>query len=100
MGLLFPENTKLYIYPTLKTEGKEKQMVNSKTIDIEDDIRMIYEYLIQNRRILDLNSELSEHMFVKSREVLKMIQEGNAEWERYVPMIVAKTIKEKKLFLK
>ncbi len=100
MGLLFPENMKLYIYPTLKIVGKEKRMVNSKTIDIEDDIRMIYEYLIQNRLILDLKSELSEHMFVKSREVLKMIQEGNAEWEQYVPMIVAKTIKEKKLFLK
>ena len=100
MGLLFPKNTKLYIYPTLKIKGTEKLMVTSKNIDIEEDIRLLFDYLVQNRRILDLKSELSEQMFVKSRDVLKMIQEGNPDWEHYVPMSVAKTIKEKKLFLK
>ncbi len=100
MGMLFPRNMKLYIYPTLKTDGKEKQMVDSKNIEIEEDIRLLYDYLIQDRFILDLKSELSEQMFVKSREVLKMIQDGNSVWERYVPMVVARTIKEKKLFLK
>ncbi len=101
MGMLFPRNMKLYIYPTLKTDGKEKQMVDSKNIEMaEEDVRLLYDYLVQNRFILDLKSELSEQMFVKSWEVLKMIQNGNPEWERYVPMTVAKTIKEKKLFLK
>jgi len=100
MGWLFPKNTKLYIYPTPKTEGEKIRMVNSKNIEIEDDIRPIYDYLIQNRFILDLKSELPQHLFIKSREVLKMIQEGNPDWEHYVPMSVAKTIKEKQLFLK
>jgi hypothetical protein len=100
MGLLFPKNVKLYIYPTLKTVEKKTEMVNSKDIDISDDIRTIYDYLIQNRLILDLKSELSKQMFVKSRDVLKMIQDGNPEWEHFVPMTVAGTIKKKGLFLK
>ncbi len=99
MGMLFPQNMKLYIYPTLKTNGKEKRMIDSKNIEIEEDIRLLYDYLIQDRFILDLKSDMAEQMFVKSREVLKMIQEDNPDWERYVPMIVARTIKEKKLFL-
>jgi hypothetical protein len=48
--------------------------------------------------ILDLKSELPEHLFIKSREVLKMIQENNPEWEKFVPMQMARTIKEKGLF--
>lgn len=75
-------------------------MVDSKNIEIEEDIRLLYDYLIQNRFILDLKSELPERLFIKSREVLKMIQNGNPEWEHYVPVTVARTIKEKKLFLK
>ncbi len=35
---------------------------------------------------------------LKSHEVLYMIEKGNPAWEKYVPMIVAKTIKEKQLF--
>ncbi len=100
MGQLFPKNTKLYIYPTLKKEGIKAQMVNSKNVEIANDIRMIYDYLLQNRLVLDLKSELPQHLFIKSREVLKMIQEGNPDWEHFVPMTVAKTIKEKELFLK
>ncbi len=98
MGLLFPRNMKLYIYPTLKTTGKGQKLVDSHNIEVAPDIKLIYEYLIQNRLILDLKSHLPHHLFIKSREVQKMIRENNPEWERYVPMEVAKAIKEKALF--
>ena len=98
MGLLFPNNTKLYIYPTLKKVGGKTQMIRSGDIEIEPDIRLIYEYLMQNRLILDLKSELPEHLFIRSREVLRMIHENDPEWETYVPMSIAKTIREKELF--
>ncbi len=100
MGLLFPKNMKLYIYPTLRSKKNKTEMIDSGNIEITPDIRMIYDYLIQNRFILNLKSDLPQHLFIKSREVLKMIQEGNPEWEHFVPMSIAKTIKEKQLFLK
>ena len=98
MGMLFPQNLKLYIYPTLKGEGDEKKMVDARHIEIEEDVRLLYDYLIENRFILDLKSHLPEHLFIKSREVLKMIREEHPEWEQYVPMEIARTIKQKKLF--
>ncbi|UBM61449.1 TonB-dependent receptor [Candidatus Sulfidibacterium hydrothermale] len=100
LGLLFPKNTKLYIYPTLKKEENKKYLITSKDIFLSSDIRLLFGYLIENRLILDLGSELPEHLFVKSREVLKMIQERNPEWERYVPMDISKIIKAKGLFVK
>jgi len=94
MGKLFASNTKLYVYPTLKGEA----LVTSEGIHLARQHRLLYDYLHENRFILDLNSDMSKQLHVKSREVLKMIQENNPEWEKYVPMIVAKTIKEKGLF--
>jgi len=98
MGKLFPQNAKLYIYPTLKGEGKEMVLITSKNIQVDEQIRLLYDYLLQNRLILEINSEMSEQLHIKSREVLKMIREGNPEWENYVPMAVSRTIKEKQLF--
>jgi len=87
---------KLYIYPTTRKETKE--VVTSENIKMDGDVRFLYNYLKVNRFILDIDSSMSEQLHIKSREVLKMIREGNPQWERYVPMVVAQVIKEKNLF--
>ncbi len=98
IGKMFPANMKLYIYPTLREESNE--IVTSKMVKMDEDIKLLYKYLLDNRFILDISSDMSKQLHIKSYEVLKMIQKGNPGWERYVPMAVAKTIKEKRLFLK
>ena len=55
-------------------------------------------YLKKNGFILDIKSNMSDLLRVKSREVMNMIEQGDPKWEKYVPQIVAKSIKEKKLF--
>jgi len=96
VGKMFPKNMKLYIYPTTRKETNE--VVTSETIKMDGDVRLLYNYLKVNRFILDIKSSMSEQLHIKSREVLKMIRDGNPQWERYVPMVVAQVIKEKNLF--
>ena len=96
IGKLFPQNLKLYIYPTLKKDSKD--LITSRNIRVKNSIRALYQYLQDNHFILDIQSNMSEQLHIKSREVLKMIQKGKTEWEKYVPMDVANTIKEKSLF--
>jgi len=96
VGKMFPKNMKLYIYPTTRKDTKE--VVTSENIKMDGDVRFLYNYLKVNRFILDIDSSMSEQLHIKSREVLKMIREGNPQWERYVPMVVAQVIKEKNLF--
>jgi hypothetical protein len=96
MSKLFPENIKLYIYPTQKLEDGE--LITSVDIVTEGSISYLYKYLQERKFIIDLKSNMSDQLRVKSREVLKMIEDGNPKWEKYVPMVVSKTIKEKKLF--
>ncbi|NOX87147.1 MAG: TonB-dependent receptor [Chlorobi bacterium] len=93
---MFPQNMKLYIYPTIRKGGNE--MVTSASVKMDDDVQLLFEYLRKNRFILDIPSGMSQQLHIKAYEVLQMIQDGNPDWEKYVPMTVAKTIKEKKLF--
>ena len=95
MSKLFPENIKLYIYPTQDEDGR---LEHSRDLKLDGNISYLYKYLQENKFILDLKSNMSDQLRVKSREVQKMIAKGDKNWERYVPMVVAKTIKEKQLF--
>jgi len=96
IGKMFPEKMKLYLYPTVRSDTKE--VITSKNITLADDVALLYQYLQTNRFIIELKSSISEQLHIKSEEVLKMIKEKNPEWENYVPMMVAQTIKEKRLF--
>lgn len=93
---LLPKHTKLYIYPTLSEDGDK--LITSKDLKTEDNITSLYKYLQDNKYILDIKSNMSDQLRIKSHEVLKMIEDGDQNWEKYVPMVVAKTIKEKQLF--
>lgn len=92
-GKLFPQNLKLYIYPT-KNKGNN-DILTSKSIKPSKNLNGLWEYLKDNNFIIDLKSNMKAQLHVKAREVLKMIQEGNPDWEKYVPMKVADMIKEK-----
>ncbi len=96
VGKMFPKHMKLYIYPT--TQKGTGEMITSENIKMDDDVRLLYNYLKSNRFILDIPSSMSQQLHVKSREVLKMIRAENPDWEKFVPMVVAKVIKEKGLF--
>lgn len=98
LGKMFPDNLKFYVYPTLMKLTKRKGLITSKNISIQEKYKLLYEYLLKNHYILDIESGLSDQLRIKSREVLEMIQENNPDWEKYVPMAIAKIIKEKNLF--
>ncbi len=96
LGKLFPENMKLYIYPTARRDSKE--LVTSDSIRMEKDVALLFEYLRMNRFILDIPGRISNDMQIKSHEVLEMLQQGDPRWEEYVPPAIASRIREKKLF--
>lgn len=93
-GKLFPSNLKLYIYPTINSGSKE--LITSKSVKPDKKLDGLYKYLKDNNFIKDLKSNMKAQLHVKSREVNKMIEDNNPEWEKYVPIKVAEMIKEMK----
>jgi len=54
--------------------------------------------LSQHIIILDIQTTLIKDLYITSHEVLEMIRNNDPGWKKYVPIQIAKTIKEKNLF--
>lgn len=97
LAMLFPKNTKMYIYPTKKSKCND--LITSQNVFVDADVQNLYGYLIKNRLILDIIPDLIDDLSMRSAKVLELIKSRNEEWKKYVPEIVAEHIVSKKLFL-
>jgi len=95
-GILFTRDLKIYLYPQLDTETND--IVTSVNAPIHPRLRPLYDYLIFNKRIVDLTDFDPEVLNIYSRKVLKMIKDGEEGWEEMVPGYVDNIIKENYLF--
>ncbi|MCX6259134.1 MAG: TonB-dependent receptor [Bacteroidia bacterium] len=95
-GKLFPENMKLYLYPTI--DNNTGTILNSSNIPVPDEIRYLFYHLLLNRKILDIKNAKPERLHIQSAEVRKMICDKDPAWEELVPRYVSRIIKEKNLF--
>jgi len=96
MGKLFPENTKFYIYPALQENSKE--LLTSRNIPLPEDLKLLYKYLISNRKIIDVDNINKDNLHIFSQKVLKMIKNGEQGWEDMVPVYISRFIKTKNVF--
>ena len=86
----------MYLYPF--QESKEEVIMNSKNIMVHPRMRPLYDYLVTNGKMVDLEEYNPEYLSIFSKEVLEMIKKGESGWEKMVPELVAQVIKDKKLF--
>lgn len=94
---LFSRNVKLYVYPAFKREDKSR-MYTCKNFSLPPHQIDLYEYLIANNKLEDIENYRKDSMHIISDNVLEMIKQEEAGWEEMVPNAVAKAIKEKELF--
>ncbi|MHC1705217.1 MAG: hypothetical protein AB9846_15020 [Tenuifilaceae bacterium] len=95
-GKMFTENTKFYIYPTIDPDGDK--LIFADDIEKEEDVSMLFNYLVINRKIRNLKDVKKEWLSISSKKVLEYIHSGNKNWEKMVPKYVSLNIKQKKLF--
>ena len=95
-GILFTRDLKMYLYPF--KENAEAELLTSKNIRVHPRMRPLYDYLIQNHRIVDLDEYNPDYLTIFSIEVLKMIKQGDKKWMNMVPQTARDIIVEKMLF--
>lgn len=95
-GKLFTENLKVYVYPG--QEEVSADILTSENMPMTDDIRNLYQHLIDNRYILDVTGYKKEVLPYFSHLVLQKIKSKDPEWEKMVPRYVSAFIKRKQLF--
>lgn len=95
-GVMYSTDLKLYIYPSQPTPEDPIETVDS--FKIHPRLKPLYEFLLFNRRIKDIENYDPEILQIFSRDVLKKIKNGEGGWEEALPTYVDQMIRENKLF--
>ncbi|KAB2814459.1 TonB-dependent receptor [Phaeocystidibacter luteus] len=95
-GKIFSKDIKIYVYP-FKPTAKSK-LTTSKNLKVHPRFRPIFDYLIYNGRIVDIDDFDESILHIFSREVLRKIRQGEDGWEGALPAYVDNIIKENGLF--
>lgn len=94
-GKLFPDNTRLFVYPELDASGDVRDFT---TIMVPEHLRYLYRHLLENQFLFGINCSDPELLKIYSRQVLEKIENNNADWESSLPADTIEKIKENKLF--
>ena len=95
-GKLFFKDLKVYLYP-MKDE-KKGTYINSETLKVHPRMKELYKFFKYNNKVVDIEDHDESISNVFSREVLKMISQGDDGWEESLPDGIAELIKSNNLF--
>ncbi len=93
-GKLFPDNTRLFVYPELDADGNLNDFTGIK-VDAHN--QYLYRHLLENKYIFGIDCSDPELFKIYSREILSALPNGRGDWEKLVPEEVAKKIIEDKM---
>lgn len=95
-GRLFKNDLKLYVYPLRKDEADSLATIH--TVEVAPSLKKLYGYLAERGSFVELDNFNPDYLHIFSRDVLKRIPAGDAEWEAMVPEAVAALIKKRGFF--
>jgi hypothetical protein len=94
-GKLFPDNTRLLVYPEVDQSGEYTDFENIK---LPENLQYLYRHLLENNFIFGIESSDHELFNIFSRNVLKQLQNGRGKWEECLPDGVAAEIIKNRMF--
>ena len=94
-GKLFPDNTRLLVYPETDQSGEYSDYTN---VNLPANLQYLYRHLLENDFIFGIESSDRDLFNIFSREVLKQLPNGRGSWEADLPEGIAEKIIEQRLF--
>jgi len=94
-GKLFPDNTRLYVYPEMNQQG---ELIDYTRVDLPNNLRYLYNHLLENDFVSGIESSNKELFKIYSRDVLKQLPNGRGDWEKALPKSVSEAIINERLF--
>ena len=77
---------------------EDKKINTGRFLKVDQDLFYLYQHLLANNKIVDLENVNRNWEGIFAREVLKKIQTGDVSWEEAIPEYIVKYIKKNKLF--
>jgi len=94
-GKLFPDNTRLLVYPEIDQAGEYTDYTN---LLVPENLRFLYRHLLENHFIFGIEASDLDLFNIFSRNILKQLPNGRGEWEQDLPSGVAEKIIENHFF--
>ena len=94
-GKLFYRDLKVYLYPMKDDQG---HLINSENLKVHPRMKELYKFFKFNGKVVDIADFDEKNLDIFSREVLKMIGNGQEGWEEMLPKGNAELIKKHHLF--
>ncbi len=94
-GKLFPDHTRLFVYPELRESGELSDLA---TLEVADNLKYLYRHLLENNFICGIETSDSNLLKIYSRDILVKLPQGRGDWEQNVPDDVAAAIADDRLF--
>lgn len=96
IGELFGRRTRMFVYPGRDEESGE--ILTAETMKISSCLNMLRAQLLEQGKIKNITHYNQKYFTIWSREVVQMIENCEAGWEKFVPKLVAQAVKKKSLF--
>ncbi|KIX22971.1 nicotinate-nucleotide adenylyltransferase [Flavobacterium sp. 316] len=94
-GKLFYRDLKVYLYPMKEDDGT---IVNSDNLKVHPRMKELYKFFKFNGKVVDITDFDEKNLDIFSRQVLKMIGNGEPGWEEMLPEGIPNLIKTHQLF--
>lgn len=95
-GILYSSDLKIYAYPSQPVVNGPIETIAD--FELPPRYRPLFDFLVSNRRLKDIETYDPSILQIFSREVLRQIREGEKGWEKHLPAYVDEMIKAKNLF--
>ncbi len=96
IGRLFKRSVKMYVYPTRDTVSD--QIISVDKAPAPAPWHHLRDLLLELGHLEPLQGFEPRYLSIHTPDVLKRLQSGDPSWEELVPLAVARSIKERKLF--
>ena len=96
LGRLFRSGVKVYVYP--HRDPVSGQLATAENLEELSPLRHVLTHLREKGFVEAIRNYNPDYLPIVTREVLAMIQSGNARWEALVPPAIVRTIKRDALF--
>jgi len=94
-GKLFPDNTRLFVYPEINEDGELSEFTSLK---VPEHLRFLYRHLLENQLIFGIGCSDQNLLRIYSREILAQLPNGHGDWETKLPDQISKQIIDQQLF--
>lgn len=94
-GKLFPDNTRMFIYPEMDDKGEVTSFIDVK---VPGHLRFLYRHLVENGFLHGIECSDPNLFSIYSRDILNRLSGGQDGWQESLPEGVAEEIIKNKLF--